>query len=188
MTLCVSFKHHWVYSLHGRSEDRVTYQRVCIANVCVRKEARGVEALHPHPKPSWYLFISVQWFQQMGVVSCHFLTAVPTWTLAWLDHPFSWRLRGPLAERALCPVCTQDLWPQWGMFTQLKSNSVGLSLSCTELTGSHLGHTIDQYQIYPGLSEVYRCIQQLKRKFLVLKLHIFELSTFILIVMPVVIF
>lgn len=75
------------------------------------------------------------------------LTAVPTWTLAWLEHPFLWRLRGPLAECALCPVCTQDLWPQRGMFTQLKSNSVRLSLRCTELSGSRLGHVIDQYLI-----------------------------------------
>lgn len=96
-----------------------------------------------------------------GVVSCHVLTAVPTWTLAWLGHPSLWRLRGPLAERVLCPVCTQDLWPRWGMFTQLKSNSAALSPSCTELTGKEvtLDTCIDQYQICPGFPELYSCIK-----------------------------
>lgn len=45
-------------------------------------------------------------------------------------------------ERALCHVCTEDLLPQWGMFTQLKSNSVGLSFSCSEQSGAEVTEDI----------------------------------------------
>lgn len=139
MTLSVSFKHHWVHFLHGRSGARAAYQRACIfASTWIHKEARGRGGATASPE----LVSARQGLMASadGVVSCHILTAVPTWTLAWLGHPSLWRLWGPLAERALCPVCTQDLWPQWGMFTQLKSNSVALSPSCTDWRGSHLGH------------------------------------------------
>lgn len=45
MTLSVSFKHHWVYFLLRRSEDRVT-DRPCVRmHLCKHVEARGVEAL-----------------------------------------------------------------------------------------------------------------------------------------------
>lgn len=62
-------------------------------------------------------------------------------------------VRPPLAERVLCSVCTQDLWPQQGLFTQLKSNRVTLSPSCTVTNwkGSHLEYTSRDWYVQASL-------------------------------------
>lgn len=108
-TLSVSFKHHWVYFLHRRSENRVTCVRVCASlHVCV--DVRWlVEALHPQPTSSWYQLHQSLTVSADGVVPFHIETAVPTCTLAWLDHPSLQRLWGPPSPNVCCAPCVHKI-------------------------------------------------------------------------------
>ena len=67
-------------------------KHVCVC-VYVYKEARGVEALTSSLPYSGLVSVRQSLMVSAdGVVSCHISTAVPTWTLAWLDHPSFWQL------------------------------------------------------------------------------------------------
>lgn len=77
-----------------------------------------------------------------GVVSWHIATAVPTCTLAWLDHLSLQRLWGPPHWTCAVPcVYTRSLASVGNVYpAEVQQCRTHSQLYCTDWKGSHLGH------------------------------------------------
>lgn len=172
MTLCISFKNHWAYFLHERSKDHAAH-RAC-AHLRKRAHARRQEV--------WRRYIHL--LSQAGHHRVMLSADGVVFSLSFSDcsaHMDSGLVRPSIlvaaarAPRWTCAVpCvyTRSLASVGNVYPAEVQQCWAFSQLCwTHWSGSPLGLIIDRY---PGLSEVSRCIEHLKKEFLVLKLCVLD--------------